>query len=949
MKRHLSDFVRRSVLFAVLLLGTPAPAAPADAELAWPKVPECFPSARRQTYEATWLRHNEDHTPDDATRYFRKTFSLAKPLKRATLWVMYDDGLKLWVNGKSFRPGKNYEPKPLDVTDALRQGKNVIAAELYNGISSTGVIARLEMQFQDGSVENLCSDLTWKSSAAPGKDWEQPGFDDSRWVNALSAGGSVESAPWGYYIPDVTLMFTPKDREKHLRIQALQKERKENIRKMLASEKPAKVRLHYRNGSPWITMGKHSLSGLMYQSPRWPFDDPRFIEQIQGLREAGFRFFATGLVVNDLWTGSGQVDEKKILEKLEGALNLAPDGCFMVDIILWAPDWWLRANPDELVGYSNNKSLVWESDNGVPRTTLNCATASYASEKWRQETGTVLRRIIEVIEKSPYASRVCAYRMDGGIYQEWHYYGMFQEMPDNGRRMTERFRTFLRLRYKGDEKALRSAWNDPDVTFDTAQVPDPQTRQNIGTLSLRDNGNNRQVLDYLALHGRMVTETALYFDRVAKKACRGRALTGNFFGYFYSMDFPAEGWHLDAARYADDPASDFAASPYAYPSFFRKPGGSGLPRTYVESFRLRGNKAAFLEADTGTHLSGNYSDQYSNGVDSAVRLLTRDFAQSLIRGAVIWYFDFGNCWYDDPKILNYFAKLPPILQNAGDCSSVSEVAVVADLSSVPYQTGSTRDAKLSHVSIDENVHELSQSGAMFDTILFEDLLRPEADRYKVFFFPASFYMNEAKIKVVERLRKAGKTLVWNFAPGYLNDSGTSLAQMERVTNLKVEALPVKAKLATVRLGDGREMKALQRQAWGPLFFVTDPQAKVLGFMPHEGKNLSTYAEKKSGHGGTDVLFTTVKLTRSEWRRIFREAGVHFYSDNYRDTILANRDYVAVTSKDGGERLIRLPEKVRAVRQLLPEEKMVPVERDGKAFRCEVPAGGTVIFRIMERQ
>ncbi len=948
MRRYLIEFGRMIFLFLLLLsVGSPVSAAtPPEPELNWPKVPECFPSARHQTYEATWIRHKEPNPPDNSYRYFRKTFPVLKPLKRAVLRVMYDDDLRIWVNGISSRPGRNYVPIQQDVTAALHPGKNVLAMELFNGIADSGLVVRLELQYQDGTVENICSDLSWRSSSVKEENWNKPEFDDSSWTAVISAGGSVECAPWGYYIPDVTPMFTQKDLEKHRKIQRLQRERRIEIQRQLATEKPQKVHLQYRNGSPWIVMGDKAFPGLMYQSPKWAFEDARFIEQLHGLREAGFRFYGTGITLRELWTASGLIDEKRLFQTLENALNLVPDGYFMIDVNLWTPNWWLRANPDELVGYSNNRAIQWVDDNAIPPTTQNCAEASYASEKWYREAGEALRRIIGLIEHSPYASRILAYRLDAGIYGEWHYYGMFQEMPDNGKRMTERFRAYLRRYYNNDEKVLQTAWNDPGVTFETAQVPAPKARQDLGGSSLRDGRHDRQVLDYLTLHGKVVTEAPLRFNRIAKEACKGRALIGNFFGYYYSMDFPSEGWHQDAARYVDDPASDFAASPYAYPAFFRQPGRSGLPRTYIESFRLRGNKAAFLEADTGTHLSVNYSDQHSNGVQSAVALLTRDFAQSLIRGAVVWYFDFGNCWYDDPVILDFFRKLPPILQNAGDCSGVSRVAVVADLSSVPYQTDSVKGAKVSNVSIDENVAEISQAGAMFDTILFEDLARPEADRYQVCVFPASFYMNDSKCKVIDRLRKAGKTLVWCGPAGYLTDSGTSLAQMKQTTNIRTAVEQMKAKQMTSRLHDKRIMESERLRKWGPVFFIDDPQASVLGTMDLKGKPLATYAEKASGHGGKDVLITTAKLTRSEWKRIFRNAGVHIYDDDYRDTILANRDHVAVTSTVGGERLIRLPEPVRAVRQLLPEAKDIPVHKNGKSFRCQLPKDGTAIFQLM---
>ena len=48
------------------------------------------------------------------------------------------------------------------------------------------------------------------------------------------------------------------------------------------------------------------------------------------------------------------------------------------------------------------------------------------------------------------------------------------------------------------------------------------------------------------------------------EACGGRALVGNYYGYFFGMPFRAEGWHLETDAVLDSPYVDFLCSPYDY-------------------------------------------------------------------------------------------------------------------------------------------------------------------------------------------------------------------------------------------------------------------------------------------------------------------------------------------------------------------------------------------------
>ncbi len=206
-------------------------------------------------------------------------------------------------------------------------------------------------------------------------------------------------------------------------------------------------------------------------------------------------------------------------------------------------------------------------------------------------------------------------------------------------------------------------------------------------------------------------------------------------------------------------------------------------------------------------------------------------------------------------------------------------------------------------------------------------------------------MNKAKLKTVERLRKAGKTLVWIYAPGSQSPDGFDLSQMARTVNMKVGAVMEKCHLSTTISKKSREMAFPGEWKVGPVFHVDDPKAEILGTMKWREKELVTFAAKPSGFGGKDILCTSILIDRFAWTDLLKDAGVHIYLKGGQESVLANRDYVALTAAKERECRVAVPEKIKGALQLLPEEKPLRLSRTKDAFYCTVPEGGTVLVRI----
>jgi alpha-L-rhamnosidase len=183
-------------------------------------------------------------------RQYRKTFSAAKPIRRAVLYGTSLGIHEFQLNGQRvgdawFAPGwTDYHQRAYywthDVTLLLRRGDNAIGAwvadgwyagyigfGLLTGIGTEAigrntygktpaVMAQLEIEYADGTRETIVTDRSWKvTGAGPVRegdflmgerfdarleqsDWATAGFDDSSWEPAILASENA-SAPANFY------------------------------------------------------------------------------------------------------------------------------------------------------------------------------------------------------------------------------------------------------------------------------------------------------------------------------------------------------------------------------------------------------------------------------------------------------------------------------------------------------------------------------------------------------------------------------------------------------------------------------------------------------------------------------------------------------------------------------------------------------------------------------
>jgi hypothetical protein len=147
-------------------------------------------------WNASWIWGKEKK--HGSIGYFRKIFYVDGKVKMAFLQMTGDDCFTLFVNKKMVKEGcfSWKSAHMINVLPYIRQGKNIVAAEVRNVAYPGGFLLQGDIYLIDGREININTDQTWKFSKKNSKGWLDARFDDQTWENCKEFGGPPVS-PWG--------------------------------------------------------------------------------------------------------------------------------------------------------------------------------------------------------------------------------------------------------------------------------------------------------------------------------------------------------------------------------------------------------------------------------------------------------------------------------------------------------------------------------------------------------------------------------------------------------------------------------------------------------------------------------------------------------------------------------------------------------------------------------
>ncbi len=148
-----------------------------------------------------WIWHPRERGVNK-TVYFRKEFDLPAKSELDTIYVSVtaDNRFRLFLNGQEIGSGSLWrEVKNYDVHVQVREGRNVLAVEAMNTAGDIcGLIVNLHAKKKDGSVIQVYTDETWKTTDQEQPGWKEVGFDDSNWEKPVIVA-EYGQPPWGRF------------------------------------------------------------------------------------------------------------------------------------------------------------------------------------------------------------------------------------------------------------------------------------------------------------------------------------------------------------------------------------------------------------------------------------------------------------------------------------------------------------------------------------------------------------------------------------------------------------------------------------------------------------------------------------------------------------------------------------------------------------------------------
>ncbi len=643
---------------------------------------------------------------------------------------------------------------------------------------------------------------------------------------------------------------------------------------------------------------------------------------------------------NVVWTAPNKWDYSQVDHRCMMVINSDSQAHFFPRLYLRAPKWWCDKHPEEMVTYDpgDGKPLpfIHNDEHQVP---------SWSSEIWRKDTAEAIRRYIRHMEQSPWADRVIGYHVASGTTEEWMMWGGNEDQwVDYSKPNREAFHRWLKAKYSSVE-ALRAAWNDADVDFNSAKIPTKAQRMESELYELHDPKKSQAVIDYTLYTSDLVAETIAYFAKVIKDATHREKLVGAFYGYVLQLvgeQRQQNAGHLAMDKLLACPDVDFMTSPSSYA--FRAPGtGYSHFMSLTDTIKAHG-KLWMDENDYRTWLTGGKVGEFGQAAtyEESLTQQRRELGHVLGKGVGMWWFDMGGGWFDDPRMMREIGDMNRIAEEtvAWDRSPNDEIAYVLDPKSLAWMRTANY---ISGPMILHQLPQLGRVGAPFGTYMLDDLeLIPP---HKMYVFICCVAPTEQQRQMIDRVvKRDGRIAVWVYAPGIYRSGQLDVSGMQALTGINLKMENRKAYAHVTLLGDNPWLDGLKKgdvfgldSDVGPVIYADDAEAQVLGQITKSelaGLVVRKYPQWTSFYSAAPVVPTALL------RNIAKAAGVHLYTEGG-ETVYANRSILSVSVNDGGVRTIKLPRAAKVTE--LYTGKLIGTGIS--QFTIDIPSLGTVLFHL----
>ena len=597
------------------------------------------------------------------------------------------------------------------------------------------------------------------------------------------------------------------------------------------------------DGEIVMCCGEQPFRGNIYTFD--PYEHRPWQECVTNMYADGVRIFSYICPLVLGWDIEEQYDFS-LLDKLhDEIIGLAPQALLIPRVFLTTPAWWDKKYPEELLRFKNDSPRIkrwgnesqklWKYEAKMYHDTQN---ASLASAQWKEDAGNALKAFI-THSMNKYPGHFIVFHLAYGTCGEWGTFGTYKNgrfgCYDFSKPMQETFRTFLRNKYSS-ENALRSAWNTPELSFESAQPPDKLTLLKTDYFTLKNPRLHQHCADWFEHYSSTRSSAIAYFCATVKNTSPKPVLTCVLGGgemqvgaSAYQIHFAGESLKILMAL----TELDIISTPNWYEN--RKLGiASQAPVAGISV-----NKLFIAECDvrTMTGKEDGFTMDAPTTRKEGFSNFCRDTFFNMTQGqGLLWWYDFGNGWFRDHEIRTTIRKLNSLNSRTMLVNEQAEIAVVIDGKTNSYTEGNCGYFRQFRKFIN---HLLPCSGSAFDVITFDDMFKPSP--YKLYIFRDLFYCSSVmRNQIREFVKKNRASCLWFYAAGTINENGIDTADSYSLTNIKVKthntittsAVTLNAKrhplcsglelpLAFSETNDIETISA-------PVFFVNDAQTEVLG-------------------------------------------------------------------------------------------------------------------------
>lgn len=582
---------------------------------------------------------------------------------------------------------------------------------------------------------------------------------------------------------------------------------------------------------------------------------------------------------------------------LKRTLQVAPEVQVVFRVVFAAPTGWERKYP--------NARFV--SEDG------SLAEPSFCDDAYWKVAEDCLRQFIETLRLLDAKDHILGVHLERG---EWFFADGWGY--DTSVAAHEKFREWVRTRYRDDVVALRASWFDGSVQFTTIDVPEYGRQVSPGEVFVRTGRKARRWVDYHLFLSDAVVERISQLAHAAKEASQGYFLVGASYGYTFEWGHPASG-HLSLGKLLREPSLDFVAGPPSYRN--REPGGSAPFPGPIDSIALNG-KLYLSEEDYKTPIGDRSEpDEFNPPIRTPQALESvhwRGVGAALAHGAgVCWMDTWGNGWLDMPgiwqrgeEVLDAFT-----LRQAAPMGE-PDVAVFIDERSLAYLVDQEAFSLLV-----QNVREaILRSGLSAGFYLLSDLAHrekfPESRLYV--FMNAWDIRPEVRSAIKNRLQRDHKVLFWLYAAGLFEAGRDSLERIREVTGIALKPQPFASKPGTTLQNRRHPLtEALPEKVLAgggrlePSYFAIPEDGVILGEYLHT--NLPSFIMRDiETEGHPELSWRSVFLgepivTPALFRALGQMAGAHVWS-YHEDVVHVRAPFLSMHAAGGGNRTIALPDK-----------------------------------------